>query len=99
MQHAGDKMQIDDVWGKLAGAGKLHARKQRESKAHIETLTLQLKDQNLRQYKAMVAMAAADGEISTEEASVCKDFRERNGISDVEHTEAVKACDYNGSFD
>ena len=57
MQHAGDKMQIDDVWGKLAGAGKLHARKQRESKAHIETLTLQLKDQNLRQYKAMVAMA------------------------------------------
>ena len=95
---AADKMQIDDVWGKLAGAGKLHAKKQKESKATIEALTSQLKHHNIKQYTAMVALAAADGEISKEEVQVCNEFRELNEISDIDHADAVKACGYAGTF-
>ena len=60
---------------------------------------MQLKDHNFKQYKAMVALAAADGEISKEEVSVCKEFRTLNDISDIEHADAVTACGYEGTFE
>ncbi|GBG30116.1 Blood vessel epicardial substance [Hondaea fermentalgiana] len=81
---AADRLQIDDLRGKLRGS---HAEKTRQ----IDDLKAQLDAQVEASYLAMVRLAVSDGVLTRHEIERCREYRVQHGITDEQHKRVLRS--------
>jgi len=79
---ASERLQIEDLWGRLRGS---HAERLRQ----IDELKAQLDEQVLEAYFAMIQIAVSDGILTHEEIESCDNYRREHGITDAQHDKVM----------
>ena len=94
---AAERMQIHALRSERGHGNAWQVRTARRQRRRLKELERShLKQQAEATYKAMVALAVADGVVSAEERKTCKAFKERHGISDEQHQIALREAGWEG---
>jgi len=94
---AAENMQIAALRKERKYGAEWQARMRASNRERARALEQKhLRDLAEAQYRAMVALAVADGWVAVQERDVCLRFREAHGITQEQHDEALRDVDWVG---